>query len=162
MAGQCPYVSRRQLPIRTRRLICNIFAIQKCARHFGLEREIHILRNVPGKPGNLRGVEFRGDNADEMAAGVEQWSTAVAGLHRRADLKIARVIAQPGERAHIANREIGGRGENPGERITQRHHRVAGANRAAVPENRNGSERDRAPNDSQIVLLIAFDDESRR
>ena len=76
---------------------------QKRSRYFGLEREIHVLRNVAGEPGDECGVKFSGNNSNEVTACIKQRSTAVAGLHGCADLKIARVIAKPRERAYIPN-----------------------------------------------------------
>ena len=32
--------------------------LSKMSRHFGLECKIHVLRNVPGEPGDAHGVEF--------------------------------------------------------------------------------------------------------
>jgi hypothetical protein len=78
-------------------------------------------------------------------------------MHGRADLKKARVITQPGEGAHISNRELGGGGQKPRKRITQRHHGIASANRSSFSEHGNGGCREAAANDGQVVFVIACD-----
>jgi len=57
---------------RNCRELCPVyaFAIQKCSRNFGLEREIHVLWNIPGEPGDAHGVEFGRYNSDQVAARV--------------------------------------------------------------------------------------------
>ena len=142
---------------RSRCFVRNTFAVQKCSRDLGFECKVHILRNVPREPGDPDRVEFSRNNSDEVTACVKQRSAAVAALHGRADLKIARVVAKPGESAHVSNREIGGRGQNPRERIPQRCYRITSANRAPIQESGHRGDRGFASNDGKIVFLIACD-----
>ena len=72
-----------------------------------------------------------------MTACIKKRSATIAGLHGRADLKLARVITKPCERTHISDREIGGGGQKPRKRITLHHHRIARANWSSLPERDN-------------------------
>jgi hypothetical protein len=52
------YISRSSLLLRSRGPVPDSFAIQKCLRHFVLERKVHVLRNVPREPSHAHGIEL--------------------------------------------------------------------------------------------------------
>jgi hypothetical protein len=88
-----------------------------------------------------------------VATCIKEWSTAVSGLHRRTDLKITRVVTEPGKGTYVAHCEIGASGEEPRERVAQCHDGVAGAHRATCPERSNRLRRIIDSNDRKIVFL---------
>src|SRR5262249_9931246 len=81
------------------------FAVQKSLCYFSLESEVHILRNIACEFCNARRVQLPCHDSNYMATRIQEWATAVARLNWRADLKIARVIPEPRESAHISNRQ---------------------------------------------------------
>ena len=102
-------VRRRKLLVRPLRFVRDPLAVEKRPHDFRLDGEVDVLRNVPDESRDVLGVELRRDDAGKVPAGVEQRSAAVARLHWRGDLQVARVVLESRECAHIADRQGGAR-----------------------------------------------------
>ncbi len=125
-------IGRRKLLVRPLRFVRDPLAVEKRPHDLRLDGEVDVLRNVPDESRDVLGVELRRDDAGEVPARVEQRSAAVAGLHRRRDLQIARVVLESGECAHIADRQGGARRQQSRQRIAESDDGIAGAHRRAA------------------------------
>ena len=81
-----------------------------------LDREIDVLREVPGDHRNLQHLQLRGHDADHVPALVQQRAAAIARLDRRGDLQLGGIVSQPGRRGDAAAREVAVAREEPVER----------------------------------------------
>ena len=83
-----------------------------------LDGEVDVLRDVAvGHLGGGHGVELGDHDADDVALGVEQGATGVAGVHGGGDLEIGGVVAEAGEGAEVAGGEGGAGGDEAGEGV---------------------------------------------
>ena len=119
------------------------------------DRKVDILRNVTGYIESANRIQLSGHDADNVAARIEEWSTAIAWLNGRADLKIARVITNPDKGAHDSGRYICCRCKKTGKRITHRDYGVSWPDRAAISKVGYGPWGRFDANNCEIIPLIS-------
>ena len=79
---------------------------QERDRFPSLDGEVHVLRDVTQEARRGRGIELGDDDTDDVAGLVEKRASRIAGLHRGADLQVARIVVHAGGRAHNAGRQV--------------------------------------------------------
>ena len=66
--------------------IVYVVGVEKVLERKAFDGEVHILRDIANKFGHFHSIQLGHYDADNVAAFIEQRSTAVARLYRRRDL----------------------------------------------------------------------------
>ena len=80
---------------------------EEAQQQTALDRVIHILRQRPARRQRRPRIQLGRHDADDVAPLIHQRPARIARLHRRADLKIPRVIPRAGQRRDFPLGQLG-------------------------------------------------------
>jgi hypothetical protein len=110
-------------PVDATRL--QLIACQEGDNLAAFDCKIHVLRNIADDAGSARGIQLGDHNTYHTARLIQHWTARIAGLNRRADLHVTRIVPDAGGRAHDAGREISRAREKTRQRKAEHDNRLA-------------------------------------